>query len=127
MPPILLLLAKIALVIFLIEVVQNDLTNSDNLKRIHVLSMDFLEMIDLVKKSHLRCQLPYFVLNNIHLHRHVLLPRFVLLLSGDINLNPGPMNAVCNNIHIYVLPFNDSNESTKLLRQPVLKMEIRQF
>ena len=38
---------------------------------------------------------------------------FTLLLSRDINPNPGHMNTICNNILIQVFPFSNFNESNK--------------
>ena len=43
----------------------------------------------------------YYALSKVHLHKHKSYIRIILLLSGDINLNPGP--------NVDVLPV--SNES----------------
>ena len=62
--------------------------------------------------SFLRCQLSYFPLANIRLHRYDSFFRFILLLSGDININPGPTTVTNNSIPLSTLPFRTCGEPT---------------
>ena len=64
------------------------------------------------KNSFLRCQLSYFPLANIRLHRYDSFFRFILLLSGDININPGPTTVTSNSIPLNTLPFRTCGEPT---------------
>ena len=54
-----------------------------------------------IEKSKTTKFLSYYALPKVHLHKHKSYFKFILLLSGDINLDPGP--------NANVLPF--SNES----------------
>ena len=58
-------------------------------------------MMQAIEKSKTKKFLSYYALPKIHLHKHKSYFKFILLLSGDINLDPGP--------NANVLPF--SNES----------------
>ena len=58
-------------------------------------------MMQAIEKSKTMKFLSYYALSKVHLHKHQSYFRIILLLSGDINLNPGP--------NADVLPF--SNES----------------
>ena len=58
-------------------------------------------MMQAIEKSKTTKFLSYYALPKIHLHKHKSYFKFILLLSGDINLDPGP--------NANVLPF--SNES----------------
>ena len=62
--------------------------------------------------SFLRCQLSYFPLANIRLHRYDSFFRFILLLSGDININPGLTTITNNSIPLSTLPFRTCGEPT---------------
>ena len=58
-------------------------------------------MMQAIEKSKTTKFLSYYALPKIHLHKRKSYFKFILLLSGDINLDPGP--------NANVLPF--SNES----------------
>ena len=58
-------------------------------------------MMQAIEKSKTTKFLSYYALSKIHLHKHQSYFRIILLLSGDISLNPGP--------NADVFPF--SNES----------------
>ena len=58
-------------------------------------------MMQAIEKSKTTKFLSYYALPKVHLHKHKSYFKFILLLSGDINLDPGP--------NANVLPF--SNES----------------
>ena len=55
----------------------------------------------------LSCQLSYFALANIRLHRYDSFFRFILLLLGDIKVNPGPTSVTNNIIPLDTLPFHN--------------------
>ena len=74
-------------------------------------SMNFLEVLDITKNSFLRCELLYFALANIRLHRNDSFSRFILLLLGDINVNPGPTTV--NNNKIYAENTAETNHIDK--------------
>ena len=73
-------------------------------------SMNFLETLDITKNCFLRCQLSYFALANIRLNRYDSFFRFILLLLGDINVNPGPTTVNDNKIPLNTLPFYKCDE-----------------
>ena len=75
-------------------------------------SMNFLEILDITKNSFLRCELLYFALANIRLHRNDSFSRFILLLLGDINVNPGPTTVNNNKIYLNTLSFYNCHEPT---------------
>ena len=54
----------------------------------------------------------YFALANIRLHRYDSFFRFILLLSGDINVNLGPTAVTNNSIPLNTLPFHNCGEPT---------------
>ena len=62
--------------------------------------------------SFLRCQLFYVPLANIRLHRYDSFFRFILLLSGDININRGSTSVTNNSIPLNTLPFRNCGEPT---------------
>ena len=69
-------------------------------------------MQDSTRNSFLRCQLSYFAIANIPLHRYDSFFRFILLLSGVTNVNPGPTTATNSSIPLNTLPFHNSGEPT---------------
>ena len=72
--------------------------------------MNFFEILDVTKSSFLRCQLSYFALENFRLHRYVSFFMFILLLSGEININPGPTTVNNNKFPLNALPFYNCDE-----------------
>ena len=64
------------------------------------------------RNSFSRCQLSYFALANIWLHRHDSFFRFTLLLSGDININLRGTTVTNNSIPLNTLPFHNHDEPT---------------
>ena len=53
-----------------------------------IFSMNLLEILDITYHNSFRCQLSYFALTNIQLHKYSFF-RFILLLLGAININLG--------------------------------------
>ena len=47
-------------------------------------------MMKAIEKSETTNFLSYYALSKVHLHKHKFYFRYILLRSGDINLNPGP-------------------------------------
>ena len=70
-------------------------TTYNCIKSSNFFSLNFLKILDITTNSFLRCYLSYFALAKIRLLRYDSFFRFILLLSGDINVNPGP--ATVNN------------------------------
>ena len=66
-----------------------------------IFNIDSYLMMQAIEKSETTKFLSYYALSKVHLHMHKSYFRIILLLSGDINLNPGP--------NADALPF--SNES----------------
>ena len=66
-----------------------------------IFNTDSYLMMQAIEKSETTKFLSYYALSKVYLHKHKSYFRIILLLSGDINLNPGP--------NADVLPF--SNES----------------
>ena len=71
----------------------------------HLFSINILEIIDLVRDSFLRCQLSYFSLGQIRLHRYGSFFRFTLLLLGNLNVNPASTTVNDNSIPLIILLF----------------------
>ena len=82
----------------------------NNNKNTIVFSINILEIQDSTQNSFLRCQLSYLALANIRLHRYGLFFRFILLLSGDTNVNLIPTNVNNNSILLNTLPFHNHGE-----------------
>ena len=76
-------------------------------------SLYLLEILDIITNRFLRCQFSCFTLPNIHLHKYDSFFRFILLLSGDINVNPDSTTVNNNNVPLNALPFYSCNEPTK--------------
>ena len=72
----------------------------------HFFSINILEIIDLVRDSFLRCQLSYFSLGQIRLHRYGSFFRFTLLLLGILNVNPASTTVNDNSIPLIILLFH---------------------
>ena len=62
----------------------------DNLSGLKKLSSGLMKILYIARHRFLRCQLCYFAIANIWLHRCDSFFRFMCLLSDDINPNPGP-------------------------------------
>ena len=77
------------------------------LKTQNIFAINFLRTLDLTQYSISRCRLPYFALANIRLHRYDTFFRFILLFSGDENINSGQTSAINNTIPLYTLPFHN--------------------
>ena len=84
----------------------------NNVKDKIFFSINNLEIQDSTRNSFLRCQLSYFALANIRLHRFDSFLLFILLFSGDINVNPGPTTVTNNSIPLNTLPFHNCGEPT---------------
>ena len=84
----------------------------NNNKNTIFFSINILDMQDSTWNSFLRCQLSYFGLANILLHRYDSFFRFILLLSGNVNVNPGPTTVTNNSIPLNTLPFHNHGEPT---------------
>ena len=69
-----------------------------------------MEIQDSTRNSFLRCQLSYFALAKIRLHRYHSFFRFILFLLGDINVNSGPTTVTNNIIPLNNLPFHNHGE-----------------
>ena len=61
-----------------------------------------------IGKTETKKILSYYALSKIHLRKHTSYFRFILLLSGDINLNPGP--------YTNISPFSNSSFSINYSR-----------
>ena len=61
-----------------------------------------------IGKTETKKILSYYALSNIHLRKHTSYFRFILLLSGDINLNPGH--------YTNISPFSNSSFSINYSR-----------
>ena len=73
--------------------VNNIKTNSEVLKRQdskEIFSKDSYLTMQAIGKTETKKILSYYALSKIHLRMHKSFFRFILFLSGDINLNPGP-------------------------------------
>ena len=66
------------------------------------------------QNSFMWCQLFFFALENIRYHRHLSFLKFILLLYGDINVNPSPTTVNGNKTPLNSLPFYNCNETTLL-------------
>ena len=64
-------------------------------------------------KNILRKRLSQGALSKVHLNRYGSYIQFILLLSGYINLNPGPTTSQKNDILWELLPFHNCSFSTK--------------
>ena len=56
---------------------------------LEIFNTDSYLMIQAIEKSKLTKFLSYYTLTRVHSHKHKSYFRIILLLSGDINLNPG--------------------------------------
>ena len=61
-----------------------------------------------IRKTETKKILSYYALSKIHLHKHKSYFRFILLLSGYINLSPGP--------YTDILTFSNSRSSINYSR-----------
>ena len=66
-----------------------------------------------IQKNILRKQLSQDALSKVHLNKYGSYFKFILLLSGDINLNPGPTAPKRNDILWELLPFHNCSFSTE--------------
>ena len=60
----------------------------------------------------LRWQLSYFSLGHIRLHRYDSFIRFILLLLGDMNVNPGQITVNNNSINSNIPQFHNCHQPT---------------
>ena len=67
-------------------------------------------MQGLTQNSFLICQFSYFAKANIPLLTYDSFFRFILLLSGSINVNLGPTTVNNNRISLNTLPFHNCGE-----------------
>ena len=82
------------------------------IKSSNFFSLNILEILDITTNIFLGCQLSFFALANIRLHRYNSFFRLILLLSVDINVNPGPTKVNNNKVPLHVLPFSNCDEPT---------------
>ena len=75
-------------------------------------SINILEIQDSPRTSFLRCQLSYFALSYIPLHRYDSFFRFISLLWGDINNNLGLTTVTNNSIPLNTFPFHNQGKIT---------------
>ena len=66
-----------------------------------------------IEKNILRKLLSQDALSKVHLNKYGSYFKFILLLSGDINLNPGPTARKRNDILCELLPFHNCSFSTE--------------
>ena len=74
-----------------------------------IFNTDSYLMMQAIEKSETTKFLSYYALSEVHLHKHKSYFIIILLLSGDINLNPGP--------NTDVLPFSNegfSNDESQI-------------
>ena len=69
--------------------------------------------LEQIEKNILRKRLSQDALSKVHLNKYGSYFKFILLLSGDINLNPGPTAPKRNDILWELLPFHNSSFSTE--------------
>ena len=82
-------------------------TNFEVLKSHEVLKSQYSKEI-FIKKTETKKILSYYALSKIHIHKHKSYFRFILLLSGYINLSPGP--------YTDILTFSNSRSSINYSR-----------
>ena len=82
------------------------------LKTQNLFLINFLEMLDITQNSFLKFQFSYYTFSNIQSHRYDSFFRFILLLLGDINVNPGQTTLNNNKIPLNTPPFYNCNEPT---------------
>ena len=76
--------------------------------------MDIMEQIEDIKLYNRNIRRSHsFLLNVLDLNKYESYFKFILLLSGDINLNPGPTTPKRNDILWELLPFHDCSFSTE--------------
>ena len=68
--------------------------------------------LEQIEKNILRERLSQDALSKVHLNKYGSHFKFILLLSGDINLNPGPTTPKRNDILWELLPFHNCSFST---------------
>ena len=73
--------------------------------------LHLIKAIELVEKTELFRRLPIYALSKIHLERYWSFRKILLVLSLDINRNPGPVHVIQNENLFHVLPFHDCNFS----------------
>ena len=84
----------------------------ENLKEVNTHEFLCLHSIkELVEKTESLRGLSVYALSKIHLERYEFLRKIVLILSWDINLNPGPVHGIQNENLLHALPFHDCNFS----------------
>ena len=69
--------------------------------------------LEQIEKNILRKRLSQDALSKVHLNKYKSYFKFILLLSGDINLNPGPTNPKRNDILWELLSFHNCSFSTE--------------
>ena len=104
----------ICLILLLNKIKQSKETRMsyNNVKNTIFFSINIFEIQDSTRNSFLRCQLSNFALANIRVHRYDSFFRFILLLSGNINVNLGPTTVTNNSIPLNTLPFHNCGEIT---------------
>ena len=74
-----------------------------------------LSTLRLIEGSMLRKRLSQGTLSNVHLNNYVSYFKFILLLPGDINVDPGPIIRKTNDILWELLPFHNCSFSTECM------------
>ena len=91
---------------FLFQILKNENNEEFLIGRI-------LPTLSLIEGSMLRKRLSQGTLSKVHLNNYVSYFKFILLLSGDINLDPGPITAKTSDILWELLPFHNCSFSTE--------------
>ena len=91
---------------------QNDINKSriENLKEKNTCEffcLHSIKSVELVEKTELLRRLTVYALSKIHLDRYQSFGKILLILSWDINLNPGASCGIQNENLLHVLPFHD--------------------
>ena len=71
------------------------------------LCLHSVKAMELVEKTELLRRLSVYALSKIHLDRYRSFRKILVILSRDINLNPGPVHGIQNENLFHVLPFHD--------------------
>ena len=67
--------------------------------------------MELVEKTELLRRFSAYALSKTHLDRYRSFRKILLILSWDINLNPGPVHGIHNENLLHVLPFRNCSFS----------------
>ena len=80
-----------------------------NIQNREFLCLHSIKSLELVEKTELLRRLRVYALSKIHLDRYGSFLKILLILSWNINLNPGPVHGIQNKNLLHVLSFHDSS------------------